>query len=157
MEAKRKELRTLANEGYVNIDPKLVDELVYEAVQKLLDEYAKKVAQQQQSAVVLTTVGTIAETFGVRGAKQRTTDIANVNPPILENITSGKNTVSSVINLLKYKKELLLVTITGCSGLLAYDYFRGSNDEKEINNDGDVNESEKPKARRKTKRSKTSS
>ena len=151
MDAKRRDLRTLAKEGYVNIDQKLVDELLDEAVQKLVDGYAVKVAQQQQSAAVLTMVGTIAEPFGVRGATQLTTDIAN-NPPILENITSGKNTVSSMINPLKYKRELLLVTIIGCGGLLAYDYLKSGD---EIN-DGDVNSCEKPKAtsRRKTKRAK---
>ena len=137
----------------MNINQKLIDELLDEAVQKLVDEYAEKVAQQQQSAAVLTTVGTIAEPFGVRGATQLTTDITN-NPPILENITSGKNTVSSVINPLKYKRELLLVTIIGCGGLLAYDYLKSGD---EIN-DGDVNmySCEKPKAtsRRKTKRAK---
>ena len=153
MEAKHRDLRTLAKEGCVNIDPKLVDELLDETVQKLLDEYAEKVAQQQQNAAVFTTVVTVAETFGVRGATRLTTDIAN-NPPILENITSGKNAVSSVINPLKYKRELLLVTIIGGSGLLAYDYLKISNDD-EIN-DGDVNSCEKPKAtsRRKTKRAK---
>lgn len=43
MEAKRKDLKTLAKEGRVNIDPELVDELSDEAVQKLLDDYEKKV------------------------------------------------------------------------------------------------------------------
>ena len=63
MDAKRRDLRTLAKEGYVNIDQKLVDELLDEVVQKLLDEYAEKVAQQQQSAAVLTTVGTSNATY----------------------------------------------------------------------------------------------
>ena len=42
MDIKRKDLKTLAKEGRVNIDPGLVDELLDEAVQKLLDEYAER-------------------------------------------------------------------------------------------------------------------
>ena len=145
------ELRTLAKEGYVNIDSKLVDELLDETVQKLLDEYAEKVAQQQQSAAVLTTVRTVAQTFGVWGATQLTLDIAN-NQPILENITLGKNTVCSAIDLSKYKRMLVLAIIIGCGGFLAYDCLK-SNDDNEIN-DGDANSCEKPKARRKTKSAK---
>ena len=98
MDAKRKDLKTLAKEGRVNIDPALVDELLDEAVQKLLDEYAERVVREQQTAAVLTTMGTVAETFGVRGAAQLASDISN-NPPILENVTSGKNAACSVIDL----------------------------------------------------------
>ena len=63
MDAKRKDLKTLAKEGRVNIDPGLVDELLDEAVQKLLNEYAERVVREQQTAAVLTTMGTVAETF----------------------------------------------------------------------------------------------
>ena len=95
MDAKRKDLKTFVKEGRVNIDPGLVDELLDEAVQKLLDEYAEKAVREQQTAAVLTTMGTMAETFAVRGAAQLASDISN-NPPILENITSGKNAACSV-------------------------------------------------------------
>ena len=77
MDAKRKDLKTLAKEGRVNIDPTLVDNLLDEAVQKLLDEYAERVVREQQTAVVLTTMGTVAETCGVRGAAQLASDISN--------------------------------------------------------------------------------
>ena len=127
MEAKRKELKILAKEGRVSIDPELVDELFDEAVQKLLDEYAERVVQEQQTAAVLITMGTVAETFGVRGAAQLVSDISN-NPPILENVTSGKNAACAVIDLTKYRRELLFLAIVGCGGLLVYDCLR-NNDE----------------------------
>ena len=90
MDAKRKDLKTLAKEGRVNIDPELVDDLLDEAVQKLLDEYAERAAREQQTAAVLTTMGTVAETFGMRGTAQLASDISN-KPPILGNITSFTN------------------------------------------------------------------
>ena len=43
MDAKRKDLKTLAKKGRVKINPALVDELLDEAVQKLLDEYEERV------------------------------------------------------------------------------------------------------------------
>ena len=125
MDAKRKDLKTLAKEGRVNVDPELVDELMDEAVQKLLNEYAEKVVREQQTAAVITTMGTVAETFGLRGTAQLASDISN-NPPILGNITSGSRVVS--VDLTKYRRELLILTILGCGGLLAYDYLQ-SNDE----------------------------
>ena len=90
MEAKREDLKLLAKEGRVNIDPELVDELMDEAIQKLLDEYAEKVVKEQKTAAVITTVGQVAGTFGVRGTAQLAADISN-NPPILGNITSSSN------------------------------------------------------------------
>ena len=116
MDAKRKDLKTLGKEGRVNIDPELVDELLDEAVQKLLDEYAERAAREQQTAVVLTTMGTVAETFGMRGTAQLPSDISN-NPPILGNITS-------------FTKELLFLTIVGCGGFLAYNYPQNNDDDK---------------------------
>ena len=129
MDARRKDLKTLAKEGRVNIDPTLVDELLDEAVQKLLNEYAERVVREQQTAAVLTTMGTVAETFGVRGAAQLASDISN-KPPILENVTWGKNAACSVVDLSKYRRELLFLTIVGCGGLLAYDCFRNNDDDK---------------------------
>ena len=84
--------------------------------------------REQQTAAVLTTMGTVAENFGVRRAAQLLSDISN-NPPILENVTSGKNAACSVIDLSKYRRELLFLTVVGCGGLLAYDCFRNNNDE----------------------------
>ena len=52
MEATRKDLKLLAKEGRVNIDPELVDELLDEAIQKLLDDYAKKSIGEQQTAAI---------------------------------------------------------------------------------------------------------
>ena len=108
MEAKRKDLRKLAN-----IDPELVDELLDEVVEKLLDDYAKKSVREQQTAAILTTVGTVTENFGARGTAQLAADISN-NPPILGNITF-------------YMKDLMLFTAFGTCGLLTYKYFRGKN------------------------------
>ena len=121
MEAKRKDLQKLAKEGLVDLDPELIDDLMDEAVEKILREYEKKVKRDQQTAAVLTTLGTVAETFGVRGSAQLATDISN-NPPILGNITSGSNAVS--FDLSKYKRTILVSVILGCGGLLAYDYFK---------------------------------
>ena len=106
----------------MNIDPALVDELLDEAVQKLLGKYAERVVREQQTAAVLTTVETVAETFRVRGAAKLASDISN-NPPILENVTSGKNTACSMIDLSKYRRELLFLAIIGCGGILAYDFL----------------------------------
>ena len=129
MDAKRKDLKTLAKEGRVNIDPTLVDNLLDEAVQKLLDEYAERVVREQQTAVVLTTMGTVAETCGVRGAAQLASDISN-NPPMLENVTSGKNAACSVIDLSRYRRELLFLAIVECGGILAYDCLRNNDDDE---------------------------
>lgn len=87
MDAKRADLQNLAKDGLVNVDPELVDELMSEAVQKLLDDYAKKSVREQQTAAILTTVGTVTENFGARGTAQLAADISN-NPPILGNITA---------------------------------------------------------------------
>ena len=73
-------------------------------------------------------MGTVAETVGVRGTAQLAADISN-NPPILENITSNSNTVSSTFDLTKYRRELVMLTILGCSGLLAYDYLKNNDEE----------------------------
>ena len=114
----------------MNIDPALVDELLDEAVQKLLDEYKERVVREQQTAAVLATMGTVAETFGVRGAAQLASDISN-NPLILENVTSGKNAACATFVITKYRRELLVLVIVGCGELLAYDCLQNNNDDDE--------------------------
>ena len=95
----------LAKEGRVNIDPELVDELLDEAVQKILDEYAKKSIREQQTAAIMgTTMGTVTENFGARGTAQLAADISN-NPPILGNI-------------MFYTRDLLIFTVFGSCGIL---------------------------------------
>ena len=116
MEAKRKDLKLLTKEGCVNIDPELVDELLDEAVQKPLDDYAKKSIREQQTAAILTAVGTVTENFGARGTAQLATDISN-NPPILGIITF-------------YMKDLLIFTAFRSCGLFAYKYFRGNSEDE---------------------------
>ena len=116
MDTKRKDLKLLAKEGRVNIDPGLVDELLDEIVQKLLDEYVKKSIREQQTAAILTTMGTVTENFGARGTAQLAADISN-NPPILENITF-------------YMRDLLIFTVFGSCGLFTYKYFRGNSEDE---------------------------
>ena len=100
----------LATEGLVDLDPELVDDLMDEAVEKHLKDFEEKVKRNQQTAAVLTTLGTVAETFGVRGSAQLATDISN-NPPILGNITSGSKATS--FDLSKYKRTILISVIIG--------------------------------------------
>ena len=98
MDAKRQDLKKLAIQGYVDINPELVDELMDDTVQRLLDDFSKKEEQHEVYAATLTSVGAIAETFGVQGVTQLTIDIAK-NRPILGNIVSA----CSMIN----KKNIL--------------------------------------------------
>ena len=70
MDAKRQDLKKLAIQGYVDINPELVDELMDDAVQRLLDDFAKKEEQHEVYAATLTSVGAIAETFEVQGITQ---------------------------------------------------------------------------------------
>ena len=71
---------------------------------------------------------TVAETFGVRGVAQLASDISN-NPPILENVTSGKNAACATFDITKYRRELLVLVIVRCGGLLAYDCLRNNDDD----------------------------
>ena len=112
MDAKRKDLKKLAKEELVDVDPNLIDDLMDESVEKYLDDHEKKVKQNEQKAAILTTVGTVTEKFGVRGSAQLAADISK-NPPILGNVTS-------------HITDLLVFTGFGVCGLLAYKYFRSA-------------------------------
>ena len=109
MDTKRKDLRKLATEGLIDLDPKLIDSLMDDAVEKYLDDYVEKVKQDEQTAAILTTVGTVTETFGVRGTAQLASDVTK-NPPILQKVTT-------------HFTDLLVFTTFGACGLLAYKYF----------------------------------
>ena len=126
---KRQDLKKLSKEGLIDIDPELVDSLLNEAVEKSLKEYGKQVKHNEQTAAILTTVGTVTETFGVRGSAQLAMDISN-NPPTLIRITANSNDVATTVDL--SKRTILTVIILGCTGLLAYDYLTKDKDEKEM-------------------------
>ena len=110
MDAKRQDLKKLAIQGYVDINPELVDELMDDTVQRLLDDFSKKEEQHEVYAATLTSVGAIAETFGVQGVTQLTIDIAK-NRPILGNIVSA----CSMINKKKY-----IALLAGVGGIMGY-------------------------------------
>ena len=124
---KRKDLKKLAKEGLVDIDPEMIDSLLDEAVDKHLNDFEDQVKHNEQTAAILTTVGTITETFGVRGLAQLAMDISN-NPPILKRISTSSNTVTTTVDLSKHRRTIIL----GSAGLLAYDYFTENKDEKEM-------------------------
>ena len=128
---KRKDLKKLAKEGLVDIDPEMIDSLLDEAVDKYLKDFEYQVKHKEQTAAILTTVGTITETFGVRGSAQLAMDISN-NPPILKRISTSSNTVTTTVDLSKHRRTILTTIILGCAGLLAYDYFTENKDEKEM-------------------------
>ena len=116
MDVKRKDLKKLAKEELVDVDPNLIDDLMDESVEKYLDDYEKKVKQNEQTAAILTTVGTVTEKFGMRGTAQLAADISK-DPPILGNVTS-------------HITDLLVFTTFGACGLFAYKYFRSADKEE---------------------------
>lgn len=83
MDDKRSDLRKLADEGLIDIDPMLVDDLTDDTVHKLLGDYKNKLEQDQQTAAILTTLGVMTESVGVRGTAKLATDVSN-NPHILK-------------------------------------------------------------------------
>lgn len=110
MDAKRNDLKKLAKEGLVDIDLELIDDLMDDAIEKLLKECEEKEILNQQTVAILTNVGTVTESFGARGTAQSAADISK-NPPILGNFTT-------------HMKDLLVFTTFGSCGLLAYKYLR---------------------------------
>lgn len=127
MDAKRKDLKKLAEEGFIYLDPGLVDNLLDEAVDKYLKDFEDQERSNVQTAAIVTTIGTVTETFGVRGTTRLALDISN-NHPILTRITKNTNTVATTVSLTK--RTILTAIILGCSGLLVYDYL--NKDEKEV-------------------------
>ena len=128
MNRKRNDLKKLAKEGLVDISPDMVDGLLDEAVDKYLKEFENQVREDERTAAILTTLGTVTETFGVRGVAQLARDISN-NPPILKRISTSSSALTTTIDLYKHRRTLLTVIILGCSGLLAYDYLTENKDD----------------------------
>ena len=106
----------------------MVDGLLDEAVDKYLKEFENQVREDERTAAILTTLGTVTETFGVRGVAQLAMDISN-NPPILKRISTSSSALTTTIDLSKHRRTLLTVIILGCSGLLAYDYLTENKDD----------------------------
>ena len=128
MNVKRNDLKKLAKEGLVDISPDIVDDLLDEAVDKYLKEFENQVKENEQTATILTTLGTVTETFGVRGSVQLAMDISN-NPPILKRISTSGGALTTAVDLSKHRRFILTAIILGCSGWLAYDYLTENKDE----------------------------
>ena len=131
MDKRRNDLKKLAKEGLVDISPDMVDDLLDEVVNKYLKEFENQVKDNEQTAAILTTLGTVTETFGIRGSAQLAMDISN-NPPILKRISTSSSTLTTTIDLSKHRRTLLAAIIVGATGLLAYDYLTENKDEKEM-------------------------
>ena len=98
------------------MDVRVIDELLDEVVDQYLNDYEEQVKRNEQTAAILTTVGTVTEKFGVCGSTQLAMDIAK-NPPILGNVTSNITNV------------LVFVSV-GAVGLLGYKYLFNKHEEE---------------------------